>query len=84
MVVYLGVFGAALAFLLWGYGLAHTTPTRVAVTVTVNPMMAMLGAALFLGEPVTPALLGGLAAVALGIVLTTRGGASPDPSQSPR
>jgi drug/metabolite transporter (DMT)-like permease len=71
-VAYLGVVCAALVFWLWSVGLEHTTPTRVAVTVTVNPVSAMALGALMLGEPVTPALLAGLAAVIGGIVLTTR------------
>ncbi|NIA71904.1 DMT family transporter [Pelagibius litoralis] len=72
LVAYLGLFGAALTFFLWGYGLEHTTPTKVAVTVAVNPMTSMLLAALFLNEQVTAGLLTGLAAVALGIFITMR------------
>src|SRR5262249_58654814 len=59
---YLGVVCAALVFWLWSVGLEHTTPTRVAVTVTLNPVSAMALGALMLGETVTPALLAGLAA----------------------
>ena len=70
-VAYLGVVCAALVFWLWSVGLEHTTPTRVAVTVTLNPVSAMVLGAAMLGEPVTPVLLGGLAAVIGGIVLTT-------------
>lgn len=70
--IYLGVAGGAAAFFLWTYALEHTTPTRVAVTVTLNPVIAMVLGSLLLDEPATPFLLLGLAAVALGIVLTTR------------
>jgi drug/metabolite transporter (DMT)-like permease len=70
-VAYLGVVGAALVFWLWSVGLAHTTPTRVAVTVTLNPVAAMALGAVMLGEEVTLPLVGGLAAVLGGIVLTT-------------
>ena len=70
-VAYLGVVCAALVFWLWSVGLEHTTPTRVAVTITLNPVSAMVLGAAMLGEPVTPVLLGGLAAVIGGIVLTT-------------
>ena len=34
---FLGIFGGALTFLLWSYALERTTPTRVAISVTVNP-----------------------------------------------
>jgi len=64
--------GGALAFWLWNVGLEHTMPTRVAVTVAVNPIVAAgLGVAL-LGEPVAPTLVIGLAAVLAGIALTAR------------
>jgi drug/metabolite transporter (DMT)-like permease len=70
-VAFLGVVGGAVTFLLWSEGLARTTPTRVAVTVALNPVSAMLVGAVWLGEPVGPALLGGLAAVVTGIVIAT-------------
>src|SRR5262249_42646364 len=73
-VAYLGVVCAAVVFWLWSIGLENTTPTRVAVTVTVNPVSAMVLGAVLLGEPVTPALLAGLAAVIGGIVVTTFAG----------
>lgn len=79
---YLGVVGAALTFWLWSKGLERTTPTRVAVTVTVNPISSMtLGAAL-LGEPVTLRLLTGLGAVLAGIWLATRERAAQTPAVS--
>ena len=72
VVIFLGIGGAALTFFLWTYGLEHTTPTRVATTVTLNPVVSMaLGSAL-LGEPVPARLALGLAAIAVGIVLVSR------------
>ena len=47
----LGVFGGAAAFYLWVYALERTTPTRVANTMTVNPIAASLLAAALIGEP---------------------------------
>ena len=38
--VYLGVGGGALAFILWVLALQRATPTRVATTMTVNPIAA--------------------------------------------
>jgi len=71
-IVYLGVFGAALTFFLWAYALSRTTPTLVAVSVTVNPVAAGLTGALLLGEPLRWNLFVGLAAIGLGIVVATR------------
>ena len=68
---YLAAGGGALAFFLWVYALQHASPTRVANTMTVNPLVAGLLAAALLGEPVTPALFIGLIAVFAGIWLAT-------------
>jgi drug/metabolite transporter (DMT)-like permease len=69
--IYLGVAGGALAFILWVMALQHTTPTRVADTMTVNPIAAALLAAPLVGEPVTANLLVGLVAVLAGIWIAT-------------
>ncbi|MGL9617199.1 DMT family transporter [Bradyrhizobium sp. U531] len=69
--VYLGIGGGALAFILWVMALARATPTRVANTMTVNPIAATLLAALLIGEPITPNLLIGLVAVFAGIWIAT-------------
>lgn len=66
-IVYLGVFGAALTFFLWVFALERTTPTRVANTITVNPVAAAILAALLLGEPIGPNLIVGVAVVMAGI-----------------
>jgi drug/metabolite transporter (DMT)-like permease len=68
-VIYLGVFGGAAAFFLWVLALRMTTPTRVANTMTVNPIAASLLAAVLVGEPVGWNLLVGLLAVGGGIWL---------------
>ncbi len=70
-IAFLGIGGAALTFYLWSYGLEHTTPTCVATTVTLNPIVAMALGTLLLGEPAPGRLALGLAAVALGIVLVS-------------
>jgi drug/metabolite transporter (DMT)-like permease len=71
--IYLGFAGGALAFILWVMALQRATPTRVANTMTVNPVAAALVATLLIGEPVGLNLVIGLAAVALGIWLATTG-----------
>jgi drug/metabolite transporter (DMT)-like permease len=69
--IYLGVGGGALAFILWVLALERATPTRVANTMTVNPIAAALLANLLVGEPITPNLVAGLVAVFAGIWIAT-------------
>lgn len=70
----IGVFGGALAFYLWVYALERTTPTRVANTMTVNPIAASLLAAALIGEPLGWNLLLGIGGVASGIWLASTDG----------
>jgi drug/metabolite transporter (DMT)-like permease len=70
----LGVFGGAAAFYLWVYALERTTPTRVANTMTVNPIAASLLAAALIGEPLGWNLLLGIGGVACGIWLASTEG----------
>jgi drug/metabolite transporter (DMT)-like permease len=69
--LYLGVAGGALAFVLWVLALERATPTRVANTMTVNPVAAALLATVLVGEPITPNLVVGLIAVFSGIWIAT-------------
>jgi drug/metabolite transporter (DMT)-like permease len=69
--VYLGVGGGALAFILWVMALERATPTRVAATMTINPLAAGLLATQLVGEPITPNLIVGLVAVFAGIWIAT-------------
>jgi drug/metabolite transporter (DMT)-like permease len=69
--VYLGVGGGALAFILWVLALERATPTRVANTMTVNPIAAGLLATQLVGEPITLNLIVGLIAVFAGIWIAT-------------
>jgi drug/metabolite transporter (DMT)-like permease len=69
--IYLGVGGGALAFILWVMALERATPTRVANTMTVNPIAAGLLATQLVGEPITLNLIIGLVAVFAGIWIAT-------------
>jgi drug/metabolite transporter (DMT)-like permease len=69
--VYLGVGGGALAFILWVLALQRATPTRVANTMTVNPLAAGLLATQLVAEPITLNLVAGLVAVFAGIWIAT-------------
>src|SRR5262249_23351333 len=68
---YLGIGGGALAFIFWVLALERATPTRVANTMTVNPIAAALLAPLLGDGPNTPNLIVGLVAVYLGIWIAT-------------
>ena len=70
-VIYLGAFGGAAAFFLWVLALQMTTPTRVANTMTVNPLAASLLAAVIVSEPIGLHLIAGLIAVGAGIWLAS-------------
>jgi len=69
--LYLAACGGALAFFLWVQALRYASPTRVANTITINPLIAMAAATLLLGEPVTPTLALGLVAVGAGVWVAT-------------
>jgi drug/metabolite transporter (DMT)-like permease len=69
VLIYLGIFGCGLLWILWSIGLRQASASAVALTVTVNALTASLLGALFLSEPIGPELVVGLAAVALGIAL---------------
>jgi drug/metabolite transporter (DMT)-like permease len=69
--LYLGIAGGALAFILWVLALERASPTRVAATMTVNPLAAGLLATQLVGEPITPNLVLGLVAVFAGIWIAT-------------
>ena len=62
--------GAA-AFILWVLALQRASPTRVANTMTVDPIAAALLATQLVGEPITPNLVAGLVAVFAGIWIAT-------------
>ena len=68
---YLGAFGAALTFYLWAFALERTTPTRVAISVTVNPITASLVGATLLHEPLGWNLILGIVTVFAGIWIAT-------------
>jgi drug/metabolite transporter (DMT)-like permease len=82
-VIYLGAFGGAAAFFLWVLALRMTTPTRVASTMTVNPVAASLLALILIGEPIGWNLVIGLIAVALGISVAATSAAATGADRSP-
>ncbi len=71
MGVYLAAGGGALGFFLWVVALRHASPTRVANTITINPLIAMAFGTILLGEPITVTLVLGLVAVCAGVWVAT-------------
>lgn len=71
-VLWLGTATGAGSYFLWYWALRHTTPTLVAVTVTLNPVTALTLGLLLLGEALTAGLIGGLALVVAGIIIANR------------
>ena len=69
--LYLGAFGSALTFYLWAFALERTTPTRVAISITVNPVAASLVGATLLGEPLRWNLAAGIVTVFIGIWISS-------------
>src|SRR5215471_2686442 len=68
---YLGVVGSAGAFILWVFALGRTSPTKTAVTITVNPVFASIVGALAIGEEIGVNLIAGLIAVGVGVWIAT-------------
>lgn len=76
--LYLGSGPGALAFVLWVFALQYASPTRVAVTMTANPLAAALLAIALLDEPITVGFVSGLIVVFLGIWVAARTPQQPD------
>ncbi len=66
-VLFLGTFGGAIQFSLFTWALRWLPPTRTVIYLTLNPVSAMLLAALLLDETVTLILIAGLALVLSGV-----------------
>lgn len=64
--------GAFASYLVWMWILGNYPATKVSVFAFLTPVFALMFGALWLGEPVTPALMWALAMVAVGIVLVNR------------
>jgi len=60
---------SGIGYFLWLWALAHATPTRVTVFLSLSPLTAAALGALLLGEPLSARLGVGVAAVILGLAL---------------
>lgn len=80
-VVYLGIFPAAIGYVLWSYALSRSDVSRVTSTLNLSPILSLLIAFFWLGEiPTVASLIGGLITIAGVIVLNTLGKARPKPA----
>ncbi|QXL83929.1 DMT family transporter [Comamonas sp. NLF-1-9] len=77
-----GLIGAFVSYLVWMWMLTRYPATRMSVFIFLTPVFTLLIGATWLGEPVTPTLLGALTLVAAGIVLVNRRGALAAPGQA--
>lgn len=71
-IVYLAIFGSAIAFSLWFWLLARMRASRLALLTYMTPVVAVLVGTLVLGEPFTLRIFAGSAAVLGGVVLAAR------------
>jgi drug/metabolite transporter (DMT)-like permease len=72
LLLYLGAGCSALAFVLYGYGLAHVEASQGAAFGNLKPLVGVALAVALLGERLTLGQMGGGALVVLGVVLAGR------------
>ena len=75
-IVFLGVFGTALAFTWYSQAIALIGTTKAAAFINLVPLFAVLLGALLLDERIGGAVLAGGALVMVGVFLTNRAAAS--------
>lgn len=67
---FIALFGGAVSYMLWLWALRHTTPTLAAVSLPMNPLMALVWGAVLLDEPATMSMIVGFILVIIGIATT--------------
>ncbi len=73
-IVYLGVFPAAIAYVLWSYALARMPASILSAFLYLSPVLAMFIAWLWIGEvPAVLTLVGGLIAVGGVVIVQMKG-----------
>ena len=81
----LALFCSSIAYVLYYRLIADIGPTRALTMAFLMPVFGMLWGALFLGEPITLAMIAGCALIIAGATAVLRPApASPSPSPSPR
>src|SRR5438477_554393 len=72
LLLYLGIGCTAVNFALWYYGLKHTSAAAASAYQYMIPPTSVALAAVFLHEPITPALIFGTLCILLGLLGTQR------------
>ena len=70
---FLGLGCTAAGLLLWSVAVMAGDITRVSLLLYLEPVVSVLGAAVFLGERVTPAMIGGGLVIMAGVVIAGTG-----------
>ena len=68
-IIYFAAVPTFLGFITWTWALSRVAPTRVTVTIVLNPIAAAVAGGWFLGERIDPLILIGIALVTLAIVV---------------
>lgn len=83
-IIYLGVFPAAVAYVLWSYALARMPASLLSTFLYLSPVLAMAIAWVWLGEvPTVLTIVGGLVAIVGVVLVQTKGAAKNLPSSEP-
>ncbi|MGE3277382.1 MAG: DMT family transporter [Vicinamibacterales bacterium] len=72
LMVISAVFAIAVAFLIWYTGVQRIGSSRTAIYSNLTPIVAMIVAAIWIGEPITTTQVGGATAILAGVVVTRR------------
>ena len=78
-VLYLGIFPAAIAYVMWSYALSHMPASLLSAFLYVSPVLAMLIAWVWIGEvPAVLTVVGGVVAIVGVIIVQTKGQPLPE------
>lgn len=69
LIGFTAIFGGAIGYILWTFGLSRLRATQTAVYINLNPLVAALLAAALLDERLGPAFITGFVAVVAGVLL---------------
>lgn len=82
VIIYMGVFPGAIAYLLWGYAFKYIKATAASSALYMVPIFTLILAAVFLAEaPNLWAVIGGIIAVAGSLVISRYGVCAPRKNQ---
>ena len=68
--LFLGFLASAGCFVTWGYSVKHLGPAAASAYIYLQAPLTVFWAVLLLGEPLTPAIVGGFMLVIVGLALS--------------